>query len=69
MEALLRDFRVGLPWEIMHTDDLALIAESLEDLEGEYAVSKKGMESLGMHMKQDRHIFRLNFYYKNHELF
>ena len=51
MEALLRDFRVGLPWEIMDTDDLALIAESLEDLEGEYAAWKKGMESKGMHIK------------------
>ena len=33
MEALSRDFRVGLPWELLYADDMALIAESLVDLE------------------------------------
>ena len=31
MEALSREFRVVLPWELLHADDLVVIAES-EDL-------------------------------------
>ena len=32
MEALSRKFRVGIPWELLHANDLSVIAESLEDL-------------------------------------
>ena len=32
VEALSRGFRVGCPWELLYTDDLVLIAESLEEL-------------------------------------
>ena len=28
MEALSREFRVALPWELLHADDLVVIAES-----------------------------------------
>ena len=28
MEAVTRDVRVGLPWELLYTDDLVLMAES-----------------------------------------
>ena len=29
LEALSRDFRVDLPWELLYADDLVLIADSL----------------------------------------
>jgi len=32
MEALSREFRVALPWELLYADDLAVIAETEEDL-------------------------------------
>jgi len=32
MEALSREFRVALPWELLYTDDLVVIAETEEDL-------------------------------------
>jgi len=32
MEALSREFRVALPWELLYADDLIVIAESEEDL-------------------------------------
>ena len=32
LEALSREFRTGLPWEIFYADDLAIIAESLNAL-------------------------------------
>ena len=31
LEALSRDFRVGLPWELLFKDDLVIIATSLEE--------------------------------------
>jgi len=32
MEALSRKFRVALPWELLHADDLFVIAETEGDL-------------------------------------
>jgi len=32
MEALSREFRVALQWELLYTDDLAVIAETEDDL-------------------------------------
>jgi len=32
MEALPREFRVALPWELLYTDDLVVIAETEDDL-------------------------------------
>jgi len=32
MEAISREFRVALPWELLYADDLAVIAESEEEL-------------------------------------
>jgi len=32
MEALSREFRVALPWELLYVDDLVVIAETEDDL-------------------------------------
>ena len=32
MEAISREFRVALPWELLYADDLAVIGETEEDL-------------------------------------
>ena len=32
MEAISREFRVALPWELLYVDDLAVIAETEEEL-------------------------------------
>ena len=32
LEALSKKFRIGLPWELFYADDLALLAESEEEL-------------------------------------
>ena len=34
LEALLKKFRTGLPWELFYADDLTLLAESEEELLG-----------------------------------
>ena len=47
LEALSRDFRTGVPWELLYADDLALIAESLEECIAKFEAWKSGMESKG----------------------
>ena len=32
MEAISKEFRVALPWELLYADDLAVIAETEEEL-------------------------------------
>ena len=32
METISREFRVALPWELLYADDLAVIAETEEEL-------------------------------------
>ena len=33
LEALSREFRTGLPWELLYAEDLVLMADSIEELE------------------------------------
>ena len=42
LEALLQQFRTGLPWEVLYADDLVLIAESMEELIGKLQQWKAG---------------------------
>ena len=49
LEALSRKFRIGLNWELLYADDLALIAESEEEL----AVKiKRWIEGMGKKDKE-----------------
>lgn len=45
-EALSRDFRIRMPWELLHADDLFLIADSQEN-EKEFR-RREGTESRGL---------------------
>ena len=47
LEALSRDFRVGVPWELFFADDLVIIATSLE-------AWKQGLESKGLHVNMTK---------------
>ena len=48
MEAISREFRVALPWELLYADDLAVIAESEEQLIKTINELKDNVESKGM---------------------
>jgi hypothetical protein len=48
LEALSREFREGLPWELLYADDLALMAESKEELLEKVKRWKDGMERKGL---------------------
>ena len=46
LEALSRDFRVGVPWELFFADDLVIVATSLEECVARVKAWKEGMDSL-----------------------
>ena len=48
LEALSREFRSGLPWELLYEDDIGIITNSLEELEERYLAQKNNMESKGL---------------------
>jgi len=51
MEATSREFRVALPWELLYADDLAVIAETEEELMKRLNEWKDNVESKGMSVK------------------
>lgn len=54
LEALSREFRTGLPWELLYADDLVLIAESIEELESKFEKWKSGMEEKGLRVNSGK---------------
>ena len=48
MEALSRDFKTGCPWELLYADDLAIIAESMEELVVKLTSWKESIEAKGL---------------------
>ena len=52
MEAISREFRIALPWELVYADDLAVIAETEEELRlNEW---KDNVESKGMRVDMNK---------------
>ena len=54
LEALSRDFRVGVPWELFFADDLVIIATSLEECVERVKVWKEGLESKDLHVNMTK---------------
>src|SRR5260221_512039 len=54
LEALSKEFREGLPWELLYADDLALIAKSEEKLVEKIKCWKKGMEEKGLRVNMGK---------------
>jgi len=53
MEALSREFRVALPWELLYADDLVVIAET-EDLIKRLNEWKDNVENRGMRVNMNK---------------
>ena len=51
MEVLSREFRTGCPWELLHADDLVIVAESLGELKVRLKNWKDGLEEKGLKVK------------------
>ena len=48
LEALSGEFRAGVPWEDLYTDDLVIIADSLEECVSRLLIWKEAMEKKGL---------------------
>ena len=53
MEAISREFRVALPWELLYADDLAVIAET-EGADKRLNEWKDNVESKGMRVNMNK---------------
>jgi len=54
MEAISREFRVAVPWELLYTNDLAVIAETEEELIKRLNEWKDNVESKGMRVNMNK---------------
>ena len=54
MEAISREFRVALPWELVYADDLAVIAETEEELIKRLNEWKDNVKSKGMRANMNK---------------
>ena len=54
LEALSREFRTGVPWELLFADDLVVIADSMEDCITKLKAWKSGMESKGLRVNMKK---------------
>jgi len=54
IETISREFRVALPWELLYDDDLAVIAETEEELIKRLNDWKDNVESKGMRVSMNK---------------
>jgi len=54
MEAISREFRMALPWELLYADDLVVIAETEEDLIKRLNECKNNVENRGMRVNMNK---------------
>ena len=60
LEALSREFRTGVPWELLYADDLVIIANSLEELIARFKAWKDGMEQKGLKVNIPKTVFMIS---------
>ena len=55
LEAVSREFRCGLQWELLYADDLDLMAESERNkLREKFELRRSGMEDKGLRVNMDK---------------
>ena len=54
MEAISREFRAALSWELLYADDLAVIAETEEEMIKRLNEWKDNVESKGMRVNMNK---------------
>ena len=58
MEALSKEFIVALPWELLYTDDLIVIADTEDDLIRRLNEWKDNVENRGMRVETRKLCYR-----------
>jgi hypothetical protein len=54
LEAMSREFRTGVPWELLYADDLAMMADSLEECVTKLETWKDCMETKGLRVNMKK---------------
>ena len=54
LEALSREFRTGVPWELLYANDLAVIGNTLEECVSKLKAWKEGMENKGQRVNMKK---------------
>ena len=54
LEALSVEFKTGCPWELLYADDLALIAETMDELTVKLKTWKQNMEAKGLRVNMGK---------------
>ena len=54
LEALSREFCISCPWELLYTDDLVLIADTMDELLSKLANWKKHLEAKGLRVNMGK---------------
>ncbi|MCP3898362.1 MAG: hypothetical protein GY707_01360, partial [Desulfobacteraceae bacterium] len=54
LEALSREFRTGVPWELLYADDLVIIAETYKGCIDRLKEWKAGMEQKGLRVNMPK---------------
>ena len=49
-----QDFRIGLPWELLYADDLAIITDTIEELITRISAWKTNLESKGLRVNVNK---------------
>ena len=60
LEALSREFNTGVPWELLYADDLAVIADTLEECITKLKAWKNGMENRGLRVNMNKTKFMIS---------
>jgi len=60
LKALSRAFRTGVPWELLYADDLALVADSLEECINKLKARKSGIEERGLRVNMNKTKFLIS---------
>ena len=60
LEALSREFRTGVPWELLYADDLVIMADNLDECIARLKAWKAGMEEKGLRVNMKKTKFLIS---------
>ena len=60
LEALSREFRTGVPWELLYADDLVIISDSREECIAHFGAWREGMEQKGLRVNMKKTKFLIS---------
>ena len=60
LEALSREFETGVPWHLLYADDLAIMADSLDDCVKQFQQWRQAMEKKGLRVNMKKTKFMVS---------